>query len=310
MEPELILGIETARRMKWELLIINWVNRRSFFQVAQFSPGNLTGQRHDFIQFKPVCLLLLCFRLLHESVMLPSQHPLEVSSVTSDLPAECEEGCHLALCRVFQMTYLKKSGGRNVRLILEYYEQWNVGYSFFCSLFSALCLHLIYHYKTKKIRLQQVFSSCVCVCVVQALQVFESHAGILGPDEFEAFSLPYLRDIARCVKEKLKETGKDVPMVRHTHTHTHTQEGSLRIHLLCPEYTLICFITSRGHHFTRNGSWRFLLWYLLFFFFTFPDRVCKGCSLRSGGSVWVSLWGGRAGLDHRPTISTVNKSVF
>ncbi|KAF1383327.1 hypothetical protein PFLUV_G00130780 [Perca fluviatilis] len=47
----------------------------------------------------------------------------------------------------------------------------------------------------------------------QALQVFESHAGILGPVEFQEFSLPYLRDIARCVKDKLKEAGKDVPMI-------------------------------------------------------------------------------------------------
>lgn len=48
----------------------------------------------------------------------------------------------------------------------------------------------------------------------QALQVFESHAGILGPVEFKEFSLPYLRDIARRVKDKLKEMGQDVPMVR------------------------------------------------------------------------------------------------
>lgn len=47
----------------------------------------------------------------------------------------------------------------------------------------------------------------------QALQVFESHAGILGPVEFKEFSLPYLRDIARRVKDKLKESGQDVPMI-------------------------------------------------------------------------------------------------
>lgn len=47
----------------------------------------------------------------------------------------------------------------------------------------------------------------------QALQVFESHAGCLGPAEFKEFSLPYLRDIARKVKEKLKESGQDVPMI-------------------------------------------------------------------------------------------------
>uniref|UniRef100_A0A668VTW4 Uroporphyrinogen decarboxylase n=2 Tax=Oreochromis aureus TaxID=47969 RepID=A0A668VTW4_OREAU len=47
----------------------------------------------------------------------------------------------------------------------------------------------------------------------QALQVFESHAGILGPAEFKEFSLPYLRDIACRVKDKLKEAGQDVPMI-------------------------------------------------------------------------------------------------
>ncbi|KAG9278428.1 uroporphyrinogen decarboxylase [Astyanax mexicanus] len=48
----------------------------------------------------------------------------------------------------------------------------------------------------------------------QALQVFESHTGCLGPAEFKEFSLPYLRDIARRVKDKLKESGLDnVPMI-------------------------------------------------------------------------------------------------
>ncbi|XP_016150523.1 uroporphyrinogen decarboxylase-like isoform X1 [Sinocyclocheilus grahami] len=48
----------------------------------------------------------------------------------------------------------------------------------------------------------------------QALQVFESHTGCLGPVEFEEFSLPYLRDIARRVKDKIKESGLDsVPMI-------------------------------------------------------------------------------------------------
>jgi len=47
----------------------------------------------------------------------------------------------------------------------------------------------------------------------QALQVFESDAGILGPVQFKEFSLPYLRDIARRVKDKLKDSGQDVPMI-------------------------------------------------------------------------------------------------
>ncbi|KAJ8270863.1 hypothetical protein GJAV_G00120120 [Gymnothorax javanicus] len=48
----------------------------------------------------------------------------------------------------------------------------------------------------------------------QALQVFESHAGILGPVQFKEFCLPYLRDIARRVKERLKDLGREsVPMI-------------------------------------------------------------------------------------------------
>lgn len=62
-------------------------------------------------------------------------------------------------------------------------------------------------------------SSLPCSCATQALQVFESHAGILGPVEFKEFSLPYLRDIARRVKDKLKEAGQDVPMVSGAHQH-------------------------------------------------------------------------------------------
>ena len=44
------------------------------------------------------------------------------------------------------------------------------------------------------------------------LQVFESHAEILGYDTFTLCSLPYLKQIAEKVKDKL---GNDaVPMVR------------------------------------------------------------------------------------------------
>lgn len=44
------------------------------------------------------------------------------------------------------------------------------------------------------------------------LQVFESHAEVIGYDTFMLCSLPYLKQIAEKVKEKL---GPDaVPMVR------------------------------------------------------------------------------------------------
>ena len=45
----------------------------------------------------------------------------------------------------------------------------------------------------------------------QLLQVFESHAGILGPDQFDQFCLPYLSQIAEKLKARLEE--KDQPTV-------------------------------------------------------------------------------------------------
>lgn len=45
----------------------------------------------------------------------------------------------------------------------------------------------------------------------QLVQVFESHAGILGPVQFESFCIPYLETIAKTLKERLKE--KAVPMI-------------------------------------------------------------------------------------------------
>uniref|UniRef100_A0A8C5SFW4 Uroporphyrinogen decarboxylase n=1 Tax=Laticauda laticaudata TaxID=8630 RepID=A0A8C5SFW4_LATLA len=48
----------------------------------------------------------------------------------------------------------------------------------------------------------------------QALQVFESHAGHLGPDQFAEFALPFIRSIAKGVKNKLQENALPaVPMI-------------------------------------------------------------------------------------------------
>ena len=44
----------------------------------------------------------------------------------------------------------------------------------------------------------------------QMLQVFESHAGLLGSEQFMEFSLPYLKQIATRLKAKLKEKGLPV----------------------------------------------------------------------------------------------------
>lgn len=59
-----------------------------------------------------------------------------------------------------------------------------------------------------------IISSKMCCAVLQILQVFESCGGELGPDQFQEFSLPYLKDIAYRTKEKLQEAGVEpVPMV-------------------------------------------------------------------------------------------------
>jgi len=49
---------------------------------------------------------------------------------------------------------------------------------------------------------------------LQMLQLFESHAGVLGLDMFRDFSLPYIRQISSRVKDELSRQGlDDVPMV-------------------------------------------------------------------------------------------------
>ena len=57
--------------------------------------------------------------------------------------------------------------------------------------------------------------------ISQLLQVFDSHAGALGYDMFCQFCLPYLRQIATEVKEKLKaKSVNPVPMVSYCHCYT------------------------------------------------------------------------------------------
>ena len=47
------------------------------------------------------------------------------------------------------------------------------------------------------------------------MQLFESHAGHLGPQLFSKFALPYIRDVSKRVKAGLQEAGlAPVPMVR------------------------------------------------------------------------------------------------
>ncbi|XP_077190066.1 uroporphyrinogen decarboxylase isoform X2 [Paroedura picta] len=48
----------------------------------------------------------------------------------------------------------------------------------------------------------------------QALQLFESHAGHLGPEQFAEFALPFIRSIAKRVKSRLREDAlPGVPMI-------------------------------------------------------------------------------------------------
>ena len=50
--------------------------------------------------------------------------------------------------------------------------------------------------------------------LLQILQVFDSCAGELGPDQFNTFALPYLKDIAYRTRELLIEAHVEpVPMV-------------------------------------------------------------------------------------------------
>lgn len=79
----------------------------------------------------------------------------------------------------------------------------------------------LYRHKTSSHQLLQAITDvCVdylvgqVVAGVQMLQVFESHAGLLGCELFMEFCLPYLEQISRKVKERLRD--KDltpVPMV-------------------------------------------------------------------------------------------------
>jgi uroporphyrinogen decarboxylase len=46
------------------------------------------------------------------------------------------------------------------------------------------------------------------------VQVFESHAGVLGPGDFQTFLLPYVSKIARFLKQKAKDNpAVDVPLI-------------------------------------------------------------------------------------------------
>jgi len=76
------------------------------------------------------------------------------------------------------------------------------------------------------------------------LQLFESHAGALGPDLFSEFALPYIRQMSSRVKDELSRRGLDaVPMVH----------GIFRFSV-----TRTCMQITRAHRYAHhfNGLFR------------------------------------------------------
>ncbi|XP_078527887.1 uroporphyrinogen decarboxylase isoform X2 [Lissotriton helveticus] len=98
------------------------------------------------------------------------------------------------------MTYMIEGGGSNT---MSKAKRW------------------LYQYPEASHRLLKLLTDVIVEYLVgqvaagaQALQVFDSHAGCLGPNQFTEFSLPYMREIATRVKAKLQETALEmVPMI-------------------------------------------------------------------------------------------------
>lgn len=79
----------------------------------------------------------------------------------------------------------------------------------------------LYTYQEDSHKLLQILTDVIVKYLVgqvvagaQLLQVFESHAGILGPGTFSRFALPYIRQISARVKADLVQKGlQPVPMI-------------------------------------------------------------------------------------------------
>jgi uroporphyrinogen decarboxylase len=79
----------------------------------------------------------------------------------------------------------------------------------------------IFAYPEASKRLLDLITEVVCdfllaqICSgAQILQVFESHAGVLGPEDYEEFILPYQERIAKFLKEKARQDERlDVPLI-------------------------------------------------------------------------------------------------
>lgn len=98
------------------------------------------------------------------------------------------------------MAYMIEGGGSNT---MSKAKRWLYQYPSACHKLLKILTNVIIDYLVGQVK-----------AGAQALQVFESHAGHLGYEQFSEFSLPYLREIAQQVKEKLKASGIiQVPMI-------------------------------------------------------------------------------------------------
>ncbi|XP_069794969.1 uroporphyrinogen decarboxylase [Narcine bancroftii] len=98
------------------------------------------------------------------------------------------------------MAYMIEGGGSNT---MSKAKRWLYQYPVACHKLLKILTNVIIDYLVGQV-----------TAGAQALQVFESHAGHLGYEQFSEFSLPYLREIVQQVKEKLKASGIiQVPMI-------------------------------------------------------------------------------------------------
>ncbi|XP_072918997.1 uroporphyrinogen decarboxylase [Hemitrygon akajei] len=98
------------------------------------------------------------------------------------------------------MAYMIEGGGSNT---MSKAKRWLYQHPLVCHKLLKILTNVIINYLVGQV-----------AAGAQALQVFESHAGHLGYEQFREFSLPYLREIAQQVKEKLKASAIDqVPMI-------------------------------------------------------------------------------------------------
>ncbi|XP_062920531.1 uroporphyrinogen decarboxylase [Mobula hypostoma] len=98
------------------------------------------------------------------------------------------------------MAYMIEGGGSNT---MSKAKRWLYQHPLVCHKLLKILTNVIINYLVGQV-----------AAGAQALQVFESHAGHLGYEQFREFSLPYLREIAQQVKEKLKASAiNQVPMI-------------------------------------------------------------------------------------------------